>query len=241
MSARARWMPALAGIAAVAFGLGLAELAAGLLAPRASPVLVVGSLLIDLAPPWAKDAAIALFGTGDKVALLVGVGIVLLVLAALAGILHVRRPLLARLLVIAGGVFGMIAAATREGAGVADILPAAAATVAAVLALGALLSRRPTEEPRAGDPDRRSFLVWAGDAGAIGLLGAVGGFALQSGARTVTAVRETFRLPRGEARAKAREWFDRFPKAAYMTEIEFWRELDDDVIEFTIRRLPSAD
>ena len=195
MSARARWMPALAGIAAVAFGLGLAELAAGLLAPRASPVLVVGSLLIDLAPPWAKDAAIALFGTGDKVALLVGVGIVLLVLAALAGILHVRRPLLARLLVIAGGVFGMIAAATREGAGVADILPAAAATVAAVLALGALLSRRPTEEPRAGDPDRRSFLVWAGGAGAIGLLGAVGGFALQSGARAVTAVRETFRLP----------------------------------------------
>jgi len=26
-----------------------------------------------------------------------------------------------------------------------------------------------------------------------------------------------------------------------MTEIEFWRELDDDIIEFTIRRLPSAD
>ncbi len=38
-----------------------------------------------------------------------------------------------------------------------------------------------------------------------------------------------------------REWFDRYPKAAYMTEIEFWRELDDDRIEFTIRRLPSAD
>ena len=53
--------------------------------------------------------------------------------------------------------------------------------------------------------------------------------------------RETYLLPRGEARAKAREWFDRFPNAAYMTEIEFWRELDGDVIEFTIRRLPSAD
>ncbi len=53
--------------------------------------------------------------------------------------------------------------------------------------------------------------------------------------------RESFTLPRGEARAKAREWFERFPKAAYMTEIEFWRELDGDVIEFTIRRLPSAD
>lgn len=53
--------------------------------------------------------------------------------------------------------------------------------------------------------------------------------------------RDTFTLPRREARAKAREWFDRFPKAAYMTEIEFWRELDGDVIEFTIRRLPTAD
>ena len=53
--------------------------------------------------------------------------------------------------------------------------------------------------------------------------------------------RETFTLPRSEARARAREWFDRYPKAAYMTEIEFWRELDGDRIEFTIRRLPSAD
>ena len=53
--------------------------------------------------------------------------------------------------------------------------------------------------------------------------------------------RETFTLERGDARAKAREWFDLYPKAAYMTEIEFWRELEDGRIEFTIRRLPSAD
>ena len=53
--------------------------------------------------------------------------------------------------------------------------------------------------------------------------------------------RETFCLPRDEARAKAREWFERFPKAAYMTEIESWREVADDRIEFVMRRLPSAD
>ncbi|MBV9287018.1 MAG: hypothetical protein JO288_04210 [Hyphomicrobiales bacterium] len=53
--------------------------------------------------------------------------------------------------------------------------------------------------------------------------------------------RETFRLPRLEARAKAREWFERFPKAAYMTEIESWRELADGQIEFVMRRLPTAD
>ena len=53
--------------------------------------------------------------------------------------------------------------------------------------------------------------------------------------------RESFCLPRDEARAKAREWFERFPKAAYMTEIESWREVAEDRIEFVMRRLPSAD
>lgn len=54
-------------------------------------------------------------------------------------------------------------------------------------------------------------------------------------------VRETFTLPRSDARAKAREWFERWPKQAYWTEIESWRERPDDVIEFTIRRLPTAE
>jgi hypothetical protein len=62
-----------------------------------------------------------------------------------------------------------------------------------------------------------------------------------SGATEGAWRRETFCLPRGEAREKAREWFERFPKAAYMTEIESWRELADDRIEFVMRRLPTAD
>jgi hypothetical protein len=53
--------------------------------------------------------------------------------------------------------------------------------------------------------------------------------------------RDTFALPREAAREKARELFRRFPKAAYMTEIESWRELPNGRIEFTMRRLPSAD
>jgi DMSO/TMAO reductase YedYZ molybdopterin-dependent catalytic subunit len=189
------WFPALAGVTAVAFGLGVAELAAGLLAPRASPVLVVGSLLIDLAPPWAKDAAIALFGTADKAALLVGVGIVLLVLAAFAGVLQSRRPLFGRLLIVAIGLVGIVAAMTRAGASILDAVPATVAIVAATLALTALLRRSPADEPRDGDVSRRRFLTWAGGAGLVGALAALGGIALQSGARAVTAVRETFRLP----------------------------------------------
>lgn len=54
-------------------------------------------------------------------------------------------------------------------------------------------------------------------------------------------VRETFILPREEAREAARVFFGRYPKAAYMTEVEAWRELPDGEIEFTMRRLQSAD
>ena len=54
-------------------------------------------------------------------------------------------------------------------------------------------------------------------------------------------LRETFTLPRVAARAKARDFFTRSPKAGYMSAVESWRELPDDRIEFTMRRLPSAD
>jgi len=59
--------------------------------------------------------------------------------------------------------------------------------------------------------------------------------------RTDSYRRETFSLPREAAREKAREMFRRYPKAAYMTAIESWRELPDGGIEFTMRRLPTAD
>ena len=54
-------------------------------------------------------------------------------------------------------------------------------------------------------------------------------------------LRETFTLPRAEARTRARDFLNRFPKAAYMSGVESWRELEGGDIEFTMRRLPSAD
>jgi hypothetical protein len=36
-------------------------------------------------------------------------------------------------------------------------------------------------------------------------------------------LRETFTLPRDEARARARDFLDRYPKAAYMSSVESWR------------------
>jgi hypothetical protein len=54
-------------------------------------------------------------------------------------------------------------------------------------------------------------------------------------------VRETFSLPREDARDKARDFMKKYPKEAYSTEIEHWRESPGDKIEFTIRRLRTAD
>ena len=54
-------------------------------------------------------------------------------------------------------------------------------------------------------------------------------------------LRETFTLPRIAARARAREFLDSYPAAGYMSKVENWRELPDGEIEFTMRRLRSAD
>ena len=54
-------------------------------------------------------------------------------------------------------------------------------------------------------------------------------------------VRETFTLPREAARRQARDFLTRYPKEAYMSSVEDWRELPDGAIEFTMRRLSSAD
>ena len=52
---------------------------------------------------------------------------------------------------------------------------------------------------------------------------------------------ENFRLPLQEARTKARQVLNEGPAGGYTTIIENWRQLSDGQIEFTIRRLPTAD
>jgi hypothetical protein len=50
-------------------------------------------------------------------------------------------------------------------------------------------------------------------------------------------IREKFTKERTAARKHAKEYFERFPKARYRTEIESWRELQSQNIEFTMKRL----
>jgi hypothetical protein len=63
----------------------------------------------------------------------------------------------------------------------------------------------------------------------------------QRKARDDGFLRETFKLPRDTARLKARDFLSRYPKGGYMSAVESWRELPGGDIEFTMRRLRSAD
>ena len=50
-------------------------------------------------------------------------------------------------------------------------------------------------------------------------------------------IREKFTKEHTAARKHAKEYFRRFPKDRYQTEVESWRDLQSSNIEFTMKRL----
>ncbi|MEW5096460.1 molybdopterin-dependent oxidoreductase [Clavibacter michiganensis] len=130
-----RWWSAFLGVVAALAVLAVAEIAAAFVAPAASPVLAVGALVIDLVPAGVKDTVIALFGTGDKVALIVVLGVVVLAAAALAGLLQVRRPPLGVVVLALFAGVAVLAATTRAGATGAAAIPTIVGMIAGVFIL----------------------------------------------------------------------------------------------------------
>lgn len=188
---------AAAGLSASLLAVGLAELIAAVVEPRASPFAVIGSGLIDLAPSWAKDTAIALFGTGDKVALLVGIAIVLAIVAAGAGVLELRRSGVGALIFGALGGLAIVAAMIRPGAGPFAWVPGLVAGLVAVISLQLLVRRlRPVAGLHPEGEDRRKFLFWTAGAAASGAIALIVGNVARGATRSVEAVREVLRLPK---------------------------------------------
>src|SRR4051794_25233396 len=77
----------IAGIASAAVLFAGAQFVSAFFATASAPVVAMGGVFIDLTPPWLKDLAIATFGTNDKLALFISIGIVVLVIAGLVGVL----------------------------------------------------------------------------------------------------------------------------------------------------------
>ena len=163
-----RWPFALAGIVATGVALGVAELLSGIVSDAASPVVAIGDAVVDRVPAWLKDAAIALFGQRDKLALIIGLLLVCALVGALAGVVARRRFVVAAAVFAAFGVLGVVAATADPRASVGATAAVLAAAVAAGLAFLVLLRRRAVAAP-AEPSGRRRFLRLA----AAGLVGAV--------------------------------------------------------------------
>ncbi|MET7751817.1 molybdopterin-dependent oxidoreductase [Micromonospora sp. NPDC005367] len=114
---------ALAGITSAAVAIGVAEAMAVLTGPRSAPLVAVGGVVVDTVPEPLKQFAIDVFGTYDKIALLIGTAVLLAAIAALLGVLSVRRLAVGLTGVAAFGALGVAAALTRAGADAGDALP----------------------------------------------------------------------------------------------------------------------
>jgi len=175
------------GVLATLTGLGTSHLAAAVTVPEASPVLAVGSTVIDLTPTPVKEWAVATLGTADKPVLVGSVVLVVLLLAAAAGVLAAGRIRLGVGLLVVLAAVAAVLALLRPGADRADALPGVVAAVVGGGAL-ALLHRLDAHDHDSGrvpaegaGPSRRSLV-------AVGVL-AVAAAATAGAGRWVTAAR----------------------------------------------------
>lgn len=158
-------MAALVGVAAGHFVAALTD-------PAASPVLVVGTQVIDLTPTPVKEFAIARFGTADKPILIGTVFGGVLAFAFGLGVVSRSRPRWASVGLL---ILGMVAAGLtvlRPGNGAHDVIPAAVTTMTAV---GLLLCLRheALRGSDATDAAGRRVLLLSGAA--LGLAAVLGG------------------------------------------------------------------
>ena len=165
---------------AAGVALGAAELLAAVFGPGSSPIVAVGGAAIDASPEWLKSFAIRTFGTNDKVALLVGIGVVLdrRGRGAGRGVGAAAAPRRRRIVVF--GAIGAAAAVTRPANGLADAIPSIAGAAVGLrrvrwlrggrrAAGGVASALRARVGARADDPgyDRRRFLLTGAAAAGI--------------------------------------------------------------------------
>ncbi|QUQ70482.1 molybdopterin-dependent oxidoreductase [Kutzneria sp. CA-103260] len=173
----------LIGVLGVAAALAAGHLVAAFIDPNASPFLAVGNAAIDLTPSWLKEFAVSSFGTADKLVLLTGMAVFLLVVAGVAGLLSRRNPIPGAALAVVLGGAAIVAVFSRSDLGQLATLAPLASLVAGVMTFrrlhaAALRVQAAGNAPDSVDSlghDRRTFLLGsvgvAAGAGVAGLAG----------------------------------------------------------------------
>jgi DMSO/TMAO reductase YedYZ molybdopterin-dependent catalytic subunit len=201
-------LAALAGVAAAAVVLSVAELIGAFFTARATPLIALGSTFLDFTPPWLKDFAIATFGTNDKAALFAGMGLTILLLACVLGVVAYRKWALGVAGVLLMGAVIVASVVTRAGVKPLDAIPSLIGTAAGLVVLRLLMARlwrmsswpdvaadvaaKDTERPAT---TRRAFFAATGIAAAAAAIAATGGRLLSAARSNVAQARESLQLP----------------------------------------------
>ncbi len=164
MAAQSRLRSFLAGILAALAGTAVGHLVAAVTVPASSPVLAVGTAVINLTPTPLKVWAVRELGTKDKPVLIGSVLLGTLLLAGVAGLLARRKFVYGAVLLVALVAAAGAAALVQPAAGPLDALPALVTALVGVGVLAWLLREAPVPVPRTSGPSRRGFLVGAGIA-----------------------------------------------------------------------------
>ena len=138
---------AVSGVLAAAAGMAVGHLVAAFVNPAASPVLAVGSSVVDATPTPVKEWAVQSFGTADKPVLLGSVTLVVVVAAAVIGLVSRTKPSLANILVVGLASLAGLAAWFRPASAPFDIVPAFVTAIVGVITitgLRALIPNLPT-------------------------------------------------------------------------------------------------
>ena len=166
------------GLLSAGVAIAVAHLVAGFVGREASPVIAVGSTAIDLTPEWLKSFAIRTFGSSDKTVLLIGIGVVLAIVAAVLGMASVRNRSVGMIGLAVFGLVGMVAAVSRPTGSAIDALPSLVGALAGAGTLVFLHARLPQEHADDAQPspaigvERRRFLL--GGLAAVGTAFAAG-------------------------------------------------------------------
>jgi DMSO/TMAO reductase YedYZ molybdopterin-dependent catalytic subunit len=179
----------IAGLIAAGIALGTGELLAGLFDAVPSPLASVGGWVVDSAPPFVKDTAIAVLGTADKPALAIGTTVIALIVGWFAGIRAASRRWIGP--VVFGG-FGLVGVIAGRGEPLAELVPLIAALAVAASAGWVALelltqTARTVEQPTdglSGDTARRRFIRLAAGGSAVAVVAGV------AGRQMLTRVRE---------------------------------------------------
>ncbi len=198
---RSRLWPgfALLGVVAAGAALAASELVAGLFVSAPSLVRTIGQRVIDVTPVPIVDWAIRMFGTNDKLVLVIGIVLVSLGIGALLGILARDRPGLASAGFVVFGAVGFVVGLTDPlaGVGLTLVAAAAAAGMGVCVLLGLRYLRLHSAEPADGTVagSRRAFVTAVGAAVVVAMGQVFLGRYFASRAQSVAVGREQVTLP----------------------------------------------